>query len=51
MARFAASGLSNPEIAAQLFLAPSTISTHLHRAYRKVGVTGRKQLAKALAEV
>lgn len=51
VARFAASGLSNPEIAAQLFLAPSTISTHLHRAYRKVGVTGRKQLAKALAEV
>ena len=49
IARLAASGLTNPEIAEQLFLAPSTVSTHLHRVYRKVGVTGRKQLAKVLS--
>ncbi len=48
IARLAATGLTNPEIAQQLFLAPSTVSTHLHRVYRKIGVTGRKQLSRAL---
>ena len=49
IAQLAASGLTNPEIAEQLFLAVSTISTHLHRVYTKLGVTGRKQLGKALS--
>jgi DNA-binding CsgD family transcriptional regulator len=49
IAQLAASGLTNPEIAEQLFLAPSTVSTHLHRVYAKLGVTGRKQLGKALS--
>ena len=45
IARLAASGLTNPEIAEQLFLATSTVSTHLHRVYAKLEVTGRKQLS------
>ncbi|WP_250007645.1 AAA family ATPase [Actinoplanes sp. M2I2] len=49
IAQLAASGLTNPEIAEQLFLAASTVSTHLHRVYAKLGVTGRKQLAPVLS--
>ncbi|MEV4352402.1 AAA family ATPase [Actinoplanes sp. NPDC049596] len=49
IAHLAASGLTNPEIAEQLFLASSTVSTHLHRVYAKLGVTGRKQLGPALS--
>jgi DNA-binding CsgD family transcriptional regulator len=49
IAHLATSGLTNPEIAEQLFLASSTVSTHLHRVYTKLGVTGRKQLGPALS--
>nr|WP_221380293.1 LuxR family transcriptional regulator [Actinoplanes polyasparticus] len=49
IAHLAASGLTNPEIAEQLFLATSTVSTHLHRVYAKLAVTGRKQLGPALS--
>lgn len=49
IAQLAASGLTNPEIAEQLFLASSTVSTHLHRVYTKLGVTGRKRLGPALS--
>ncbi len=51
IAHLAASGMTNPEIAEQLFLASSTVSTHLHRAYAKLGVTGRKQLGPALSGI
>jgi DNA-binding CsgD family transcriptional regulator len=51
IAHLAASGLTNPEIAEQLFLASSTVSTHLHRVYAKLGVTGRKQLGPALSGI
>ena len=36
-----ATGLSNEEIAAALFIAPSTVRKHLENAYRKLGVTNR----------
>ncbi|GGM76268.1 transcriptional regulator [Lentzea pudingi] len=44
--RLAAAGLSNKEIGAQLFLSPRTIGHHLYRAYPKLGVTKRIELAQ-----
>ena len=45
----AAAGLSNREIAEQLFLSPRTIGAHLYSAFRKLGITSREQLANVLA--
>ncbi|ORE88717.1 response regulator [Oceanococcus atlanticus] len=39
-------GLSAKAIGRNLDLAPSTVSTHLYRAYRKLGVESRTNLAK-----
>ncbi|MGA5199733.1 response regulator transcription factor, partial [Streptomyces exfoliatus] len=36
-----AQGASIPAIAAQLFLAPSTVKTHVQRLYEKLGVNDR----------
>ena len=42
-------GLTNRAIAQQLFLSPRTVGAHLYSAYRKLGITGRAQLAGVLA--
>ncbi|WP_336208569.1 ATP-binding protein [Nonomuraea sp. LPB2021202275-12-8] len=44
--RLAAAGHSNREIAARLYLSPRTVGHHLYRAYPKIGVTRRMELAK-----
>ena len=49
VARLAASGISNPEIAARLFIARGTVKMHLSNAYRKLGVANRTELATAIA--
>lgn len=41
----AAAGLRNREIAQRLFIAPKTVEIHLSRSYRKLGITGRSELA------
>ncbi|MEU8665175.1 helix-turn-helix transcriptional regulator, partial [Actinoplanes philippinensis] len=42
--RLAAAGMTNREIGASLFLSARTVSTHLYKAYPKLGVTSRTQL-------
>lgn len=43
--RLAATGLTNRDIGAQLYLSPRTVGYHLSNAYAKLGVTSRLELA------
>jgi DNA-binding CsgD family transcriptional regulator len=45
VARLVASGLSNREAAAQLYLSPKTVEYHLASVFAKLGVSHRHQLA------
>ncbi|GLW99503.1 helix-turn-helix transcriptional regulator [Microtetraspora sp. NBRC 16547] len=47
--RLAANGASNRDVAAQLFLSPRTVGYHLYKAFPKLGITSRSQLAAVIA--
>ncbi|MFN8041095.1 MAG: LuxR C-terminal-related transcriptional regulator [Acidimicrobiales bacterium] len=48
VARLAAAGRTNKEIAAELVVSERTVENHLYRAFTKLGVTSRRELAGAL---
>ena len=49
VARLAAEGRSNREIACELYVTLKAVEGHLARAYAKLGIEGRGQLSRALA--
>jgi ATP/maltotriose-dependent transcriptional regulator MalT len=48
VARLAVDGKTNPQIAAELFLSKKTVETHLRNIYRKLNVSSRVTLARAV---
>jgi DNA-binding CsgD family transcriptional regulator len=49
IARLAAEGLTNREIADRIFLSPKTVEVNVTRIYRKLGVRSRALLASRFA--
>ena len=50
VARLAAGGMSNREIAQELFVSVKTVETHLGSAYRKLDISSRQELPSVLSE-
>lgn len=50
VAELVASGMTNREVAAALFISPKTVEANLARAYRKLGVSSRAELGSRMRE-
>jgi len=51
VARLVAQGLTNREVAEQLFVSPHTVSSHLRSVFAKLEITSRAQLRDALPAI
>jgi DNA-binding CsgD family transcriptional regulator len=47
----AGDGYSNKQIGQRLYLSPRTVSGHLYRAFPKLGITSRGQIAACLRDL
>jgi DNA-binding CsgD family transcriptional regulator len=50
VAELAASGMTNREIAAALYMSPKTVAANLSRVYRKLGISSRAELGARIGE-
>ncbi|MER6126657.1 LuxR family transcriptional regulator [Streptomyces sp. NPDC001795] len=51
IAMLAATGMTNKQIGAELYLSHRTVAAHLHRIFPKLGITSRVTLGEALASL
>jgi len=49
VAELAASGMTNRDVAAALFISPKTVESNLSRVYRKLGIHSRAELGRHMA--
>ena len=50
VAELAASGMTNRDIGAAVFISPKTVDAHLARIYRKLGIHTRAELGRAICQ-
>jgi DNA-binding CsgD family transcriptional regulator len=50
VAELAASGMTNQEVAAALFISPKTVEANLSRIYRKLGIHSRAELGRLVGQ-
>jgi DNA-binding CsgD family transcriptional regulator len=51
VAELAASGMTNRDVAAALFISPKTVEANLARIYRKLGINSRAELGRIVGDI